>query len=92
MQLSVRQRSNIRHFIYYLVNGTLDFELLNNTPGTGYHEYLKQNPEVFFTVCCVFINQECKNAPAWPEVKRLGRFVYQQIEPYDIANKIFFTA
>jgi hypothetical protein len=80
MNLTIRQRSNIRHFIYYLVNGTLDFELLNNCLSVNYHDHLKTHPELFYKTCCVFINQEVKLNPSWPEVNRLAEFIYLETE------------
>ena len=77
MTLSIRQKSNIRHFVYYLVNGTLDFELIQKTFGDGYNDKLKSNAELFYKVACVYINQEIKLSPTWPDTKRLGKFICQ---------------
>lgn len=81
MKLTIRQMSNIRHFIYYLVNGTLDFELLNSRLSVNYYDYLKTHPELFYKTCCVFINQEVKDSPSWPHVKRLAQFICKEIDP-----------
>jgi len=48
MKLSIRQKSNIRHFVYYLVNGTLDFELIQRTFGDSYYEKLQLNSDLFY--------------------------------------------
>lgn len=80
-KLSIRQRSNIRLFAYYLVNGTLDFDLLNNQLSVEYHGYLKTHPELFFKACFAFINLECKYAPNWPHMDHLGGLISQWIEP-----------
>lgn len=77
MTLSIRQKSNIRHFAYYLVNGTLDFELIQRTFGESYHDTLKSNPDLFYKTTCVYINQEIKLNPSWPDTKKLGRFICQ---------------
>ncbi|RYE54338.1 MAG: hypothetical protein EOP48_12540 [Sphingobacteriales bacterium] len=81
MNLTIGQRSNIRHFIYYLVNGTLDFDRLNNHLSVNYHDYLKTHPELFYKTSCVFINQEVKLNPSWPEVNRLAEFICKEIAP-----------
>jgi|GEM_PF-1486028 len=75
MTLSVRQKSNIRHFVYYLVNGTLDFELIQTIFDSNYYDVLKSKPDFFFKTSCVFINQEIKLNPNWPNTKRLGNFI-----------------
>lgn len=75
MTLSVRQKSNIRHFVFYLVNGTLDFELIQKTFGESYYDKLKLNPDLFYKTSCVYINQEIKLNPTWPDTKRLGMFI-----------------
>jgi hypothetical protein len=77
MTLSVRQKSNIRHFVYYLVNGTLDFELMQKTFGDHYHDKLISDPDLFYKTACVYINQEIKLNPKWPDVKKLGKFICQ---------------
>jgi len=77
MKLSVRQKTNIRHFVYYLVNGTLDFELIEKTFGDNYHDNLKSSPELFYNTACVYINQEIKLSPNWPDTKKLGEFICQ---------------
>ncbi len=77
MTLSIRQKSNIRHFAYYLVNGTLDFELIQRTFPGGYYDTLQSNPELFYKTTCVFINQEMKLSPSWPDTKKLGKFFCQ---------------
>jgi hypothetical protein len=74
MKLSIRQRSNIRFFAFYLVNGTLDYSLLNEQLGMNFHEYLKSHPDLFFKTCSVFINQEMKLSPDWPFVRRLADY------------------
>lgn len=81
MNLSIRQRSNIRHFIYYLVNGTLDYDLLNNFFNDHYHDYLRSHPDLFYKTSCVFINQEVRNNPFWPEVSRLAEFICKAADP-----------
>jgi hypothetical protein len=81
MNLTIRQRSNIRHFIYYLVNGTLNFELLQNHLSVPYYNYLKTHPELFYKTCCVFINQQITLNPSWPQVKRLAEFICKEIDP-----------
>jgi hypothetical protein len=75
MTLTVRQKSKVRHFIYYLVNGTLDFELIQHTFNERYHQTLKDNPDFFYKTSCVFINQDTKLNPDWPDTKRLGKFI-----------------
>ncbi|MBF9237213.1 hypothetical protein I2I05_07370 [Hymenobacter sp. BT683] len=73
--LSIRQKSSVRHFIYYLVNGTLDFDLVEQTFDGQYHEVLKNEPELFYKTACVFINQETAQNLDWPNVKKLGKFI-----------------
>lgn len=80
MTLSVRQKSNIRHFVYYLVNGTLDFELIQKTFGESYYDNLKSNPDFFYKTACVYINQEIKLNPTWPDTKKLGKFICELFE------------
>ncbi|MCC6283134.1 MAG: hypothetical protein IT262_21180 [Saprospiraceae bacterium] len=75
MTLSVRQKSNIRHFVYYLVNGTLDFELIQKTFADTYHDTLKSNSDLFYKTACVYINQEIELNPQWPDTKKLGKFI-----------------
>ena len=86
MNLTLKQKSNIRRFIYYLVNGSLDFESLHNPLSANYHDYLKSHPELFYKTCCVFINQEAKLDPSWPEVKRLAEFICEEVEPHRNQN------
>lgn len=75
MELSVRQKSNIRHFVYYLVNGTLNFELIQKTFGESYYNTLESNPHLFYKTACVYINQEIKLNPTWPDTQKLGKFI-----------------
>jgi hypothetical protein len=77
MTLSVRHKSNIRHFVYYLVNGTLDFVLIRETFGGTYYEKLKSRPDLFYKTACVFINQEIKLDQEWLDTKKLGKFICQ---------------
>jgi hypothetical protein len=77
MTLSVREKSNIRHFSYYLINGTLDFDLIQETFGNNYYDKLKDNAELFYKTACVYINQEKKLKPSWPDTKKLGKFICQ---------------
>jgi hypothetical protein len=79
-KLSIRQRSNIRFFVYYLVNGTLNFDLLHQYSSVVYHDYLKAHPELFYQACVAFINLECKDAPNWPDVTRLGSLIAEWIK------------
>jgi hypothetical protein len=80
MYLSIRQKSNIRHFIYYLVNGTLNFDVLHNKLKGEYHEILKNDPGLFYKACCVFINQECRLNEDWPQTGRIAGFIYDTIK------------
>jgi hypothetical protein len=75
MRLSTTQKTNIRHFIYYLVNGTLNFEQIELTFEGKYFEVLKKNPDYFYKTACVFINQEVKLNPSWPDTQKLGQFI-----------------
>lgn len=77
MVLSNKQKSNIRFFAFYLVNGTLDFELIQQTFGNTYQNQLKSNPDLFYKTACVFINEEVMLNPDWPYTKKLGKFVCQ---------------
>jgi len=79
--LSNQQKTNIRHFIYYLVNGTLDFSLINDRIKDPYYEVLGSNPSLFFKVCCVFINQEVAIKNDWPQVNRLAEFLCKELDP-----------
>jgi hypothetical protein len=88
MTLSVRQKSNIRHFIYYLVNGTLDFELIQKTFDESYYNKLKLNPYLFYKTSCVYINQEIKLNPTWPDTQKLGKFICELYK--SSINKIDF--
>ena len=81
MNLSAKQKTNIRHFIYYLVNGTLDFELLNSRIQGLYYEKIKQEPSLFFKACCVFINQAVTIDSDWPQVKRIAQYLCKEIDP-----------
>ena len=47
MKLTQDQKSNIRHFIYYLVNGTLDYKLLNTALAGKYFTILRGRPDIF---------------------------------------------
>ena len=79
MHLSVEQKSDIRHFIYYLVNGTLNFDFLHNKLNDEYHEILETSPDVFYKACCVYINQHCVNKTLH-DGARLGGFVFDTIK------------
>jgi hypothetical protein len=81
MRLPVRQRTTIRHFIYYLVNGTLDFVLINNRLKGKYRDLLKSNQQVFYKACCVFINQQTKLNPEWLLDKRIAEFICKSLDP-----------
>jgi len=85
MHLSIRQRINIRFFSYYLVNGTLNFKLLHEELNGEYHDILMARPDIFYKVCCVFINRECFLKQDWPDNERLGSFIYSEIT----GNKTF---
>lgn len=80
MNLTERQRSNIRHFIYYLVKGTLDFPLRERIFEDKYPNFLATNPDCFYAAACVFINQEIALRPGWPDVGKLARFVAHQYD------------
>lgn len=77
MTLTLRQKSNIRHFVYYLTNGTLNPELIQEVFGDDYHLALQAKPELFYKTACVYINQEIASTPKWPDTKRLGKFICQ---------------
>ncbi|WP_051718351.1 hypothetical protein [Hymenobacter sp. IS2118] len=57
------------------MNGTLDFELIEQKFDGQYYEVLKIEPELFYKTACVFINQETAQNFDWPNVKRLGKFI-----------------
>ncbi len=61
--------------MYYLVNGTLDFEPIQKTFGESYYYQLKSNPDLFYKTACVYSNQEIKLNPTWPDTKKLGKFI-----------------
>src|SRR6185503_17782929 len=75
MMLSIRQKANIRLFIFYLVNGTLNFELIQTIFGNNYHALLESKPDYFYQTACVYINQEIALQPDFPDTKKLGRFI-----------------
>jgi len=75
MTLSVEQKTNIRLFVFYLVNGTLDVELIEESFGVSYHDVLKLNPDLFYKTACVYINQEIKLFPNNTDTERLGKFI-----------------
>ncbi|MBE9585044.1 hypothetical protein IM792_11340 [Mucilaginibacter sp. JRF] len=87
-KFTTHQRSKIRHFAYYLVNGTLNFDILNNQLTTDYHTFLATNPQVFFRACCAYINHELRFNADWPDVKRLGGMIAQWIEPEKFAELV----
>lgn len=81
MRLDNDVKAEIRFFIYYLINGTLDFDLLNNKLKTNYRQYLAKHADLFFLTCCVFINNQSKNGSDKGIDKRCAEFICQYIEP-----------
>jgi hypothetical protein len=79
--LDIENKSDIRFFIYYLVNGTLDFDLLNNELKTNYIEYIEAHPELFFHTCCVFINHQKRTPSNEPMSRRCAEYICKTIEP-----------
>lgn len=82
MKLKEKDKEEIRLFIYYLINGTLDFDLLNNQLGTStYIDYFETHPEIFFQSCCVFINQKENTNTVNPMNRRVSEYICKTIEP-----------
>ncbi len=79
MNLHIPRRTNIRHFAYYLVNGTLDFEALNSMFEDRYQATLIANPQVFEKICQIFMLQEVRDEPSWPQVKILAQHLISEI-------------
>ncbi|UUC45964.1 DUF7677 family protein [Flavobacterium cerinum] len=75
MKLPAHQKSNIRHFIYYLVNGTLNFTIIRETFGDSYHHSLKTNPDLFYKTACIYIDQETNPNYNTISNSRLGSFI-----------------
>jgi hypothetical protein len=59
------------------VNGTLDFELIQKTFDDTYYDKLKSYTDLFYKTTCIYINQEIKLNPSWPDTKKLGKFICQ---------------
>jgi len=74
-RLSTKQKSNIRFFIYYLVNGSLNYERIESTFKGKYFEVLKAHPDYFYKTASVFINQEVHVSSVWPNTDKLGQFI-----------------
>jgi hypothetical protein len=81
MRLDTKTKADIRFFTYYFVNGTLDFDLLNNKLTTYHIDYLKQNPRLFFESFCVFINHKTRTPDLDPMNKRVAEYICKTIEP-----------
>jgi hypothetical protein len=81
MKLAANYKAGIRFFIYYLVNGTLNFDLFNNRLRGNYHEYLESNPQLFFAACCVFINHTKTNSKSVGSHRRSAELICKSVEP-----------
>ncbi len=81
MKLDTKYKADVRFFIYYLLNGTLDFDLLNNKLQKDRIEYFETHPELFFQCCCVFINH-LKHRPDSTKInRRVAEYICKTIEP-----------
>ncbi len=81
MKLKEKDKEEIRLFIYYLLNGTLDFDLLNNKLKRNYADYFEIHPELFFQACCIFINQKNIASTINPMNRRVAEYICKTIEP-----------
>jgi hypothetical protein len=81
MRLDNKAKADIRFFTYYLVNGTLHFDLLNNQLHINHIEYLEQNSKLFFESYCVFINHRLRTPDINPMNKRVAEYICKTIDP-----------
>jgi len=80
-RLDIKSKADIRFFTYYLVNGTLDFDLLNNKLKTNHIDFISQNSKLFFESFCVFANHKKQTADINPMNKRVAEYICKSIEP-----------
>lgn len=83
MRLDTKTKADIRFFSYYLVNGTLDFDLLNNQLEVNHIEYLAENPRLFFEAYCIFINHKQHTPDIDPMNKRVAEYICKTIDPHN---------
>lgn len=80
MTLDIKSKADIRFFTYYFVNGTLDFDLLNNQLKTYHIDFIKENPKLFFEAFCVFANHKHKTPNLNPMNKRVAEYLCKSID------------
>ena len=80
-RLDIKSKADIRFFTYYLVNGTLDYDLLNKQLKTNHIEFLENNPRLFFESFCVFANHRRKTLNINPMNRRVAEYICKSIEP-----------
>ena len=80
-RLDIKSKADIRFFTYYLVNGTLDYDLLNIKLKTNHIEFLENNPRLFFESYCVFANHKRKTPEIDPMNRRVAEYICKSIEP-----------
>ena len=80
-RLDIKSKADIRFFTYYLVNGTLNFDLLHNKLKTNHIDFMSQNPKLFFESFCVFANHRERTPDINPMNKRVAEYICKSIEP-----------
>lgn len=90
MRLDIKSKADVRFFIYYLLNGTLDFDLLSNQLSTSYIDYFEHHPELFFETCCIFINHKKRTPDINPMNRRAAEYICKTIEPNNFQEFAIF--
>lgn len=78
--LDIKSKADIRLFTYYFINGTLDFDLLNNQLKTNHIDYIKENPILFFEAYCVFANHKNRTPDLNPMNRRVAEYLCKTID------------
>ncbi|QXP78696.1 MULTISPECIES: hypothetical protein [Winogradskyella] len=80
-RLDTKSKADIRFFTFYLLNGTLDFDLLNNKLKTNHISFFNENPNLLFESFCVFANHKQRNSDSNRINKRVAEYICKSIEP-----------
>jgi len=78
--LDIKSKADIRFFTYYFINGTLDFDLLNNQLNTYHIDFIRENPNLFFEAFCVFANHKKRLQNLDPMNKRVAQYLCKTID------------
>ena len=81
MRLDIKSKADVRFFTYYLVNGTLDFDLIHEELEEFHIDYLENNPKLFFESFCIFSNHKYRTPDINPMNSRVAQYICKTIDP-----------